>query len=291
MRTTTHDSATRAQTVASRATLREADDGHLWQEMKELDVMASETHTGVERAQAYGFTNVPAKQDQDQTGQQQPQQQASSSSSGGGAGGAGNQPEIGEQPKGNSAEAIVLYINGSRSHPVAIAVDDRRHRLKDLKEGDVAFYRLKDDRQQFHFTGDGTFWSTRSDRTNRIALVPPPQQQQQQPQQGQQGGQGGQKGGQQQQKATGQQAALDDNKKSSIFFEQQGGATTTRHGSGYSGQRDSDSTIFMSGDRQNKSAQATADHTHIKNGASIWVAGGCFSDMPIIVKKDSLCKA
>src|SRR5262245_57759782 len=166
MRTTTNDAARRVQTNASRATLREADDKHLWQEAKALDVMASETHTGVERAQAYGFTNVPAKQDKDEQGQQQQQQQS--------------MPEIGQQPKGDAAEAIVLYINGSRSHPVIISIDDRRHRLKELEEGDVAFYRLKDDRQQALMHKDGTYISTRDDKVMRIALVPKPQDDQQQ---------------------------------------------------------------------------------------------------------------
>ena len=70
MRTNTHDNGQRVQTHASRATLREADDGHHWQQAKSLDVMSSETHTDVERAQAYGYSNVPAKQDQDDQQQQ-----------------------------------------------------------------------------------------------------------------------------------------------------------------------------------------------------------------------------
>ena len=65
----------------------------------------------------------------------------------------------------------MLYLNGSRSHPVIISVGDRRHRLLELEEGDVAQHRLKDDRQQMLYSKDGTYISTRSDKVMRIALV------------------------------------------------------------------------------------------------------------------------
>src|SRR5262245_64485232 len=115
IRSTLTDAARRAQSNASRATLREADDDHYWQEMKALDVTHSETHTGVERAQQYGFTAVPAKQDEDQQGQQkQGQQQGSSLGSLGGGGNGkggigGGEAELGEQPQGDAAEAIIMY--------------------------------------------------------------------------------------------------------------------------------------------------------------------------------------
>ena len=35
------------------------------------------------------------------------------------------------------ADALVLAVGGMRQHPVVL-VDDRRHRLKDLEEGEVA---------------------------------------------------------------------------------------------------------------------------------------------------------
>ncbi|WP_328184617.1 phage baseplate assembly protein V [Marinobacter sp. OP 3.4] len=40
----------------------------------------------------------------------------------------------------DGAEAIALAVGGSRGHLVAIAVDDRRHRMKDMKNGEVALY-------------------------------------------------------------------------------------------------------------------------------------------------------
>lgn len=38
------------------------------------------------------------------------------------------------------AEAIVLAVGGSRSHMVALSIDDRRYRKKDLEPGEVALY-------------------------------------------------------------------------------------------------------------------------------------------------------
>ena len=39
-----------------------------------------------------------------------------------------------------NAEAIVLSFGGIRQHSIVIAVDDFRHRLTDLEEGEVALY-------------------------------------------------------------------------------------------------------------------------------------------------------
>ncbi|MDB2704921.1 phage baseplate assembly protein V [Pseudomonadota bacterium] len=66
----------------------------------QLTIMSDEVLDGVERFQNYGFTSHP------RTG----------------------------------AEAITLSVNGHRSHTVAIAVDDKRYRLKGLKGGEVALY-------------------------------------------------------------------------------------------------------------------------------------------------------
>lgn len=38
------------------------------------------------------------------------------------------------------AEAVVLFLGGGRDHPVAVAVDDRRSRPKDLGEGETVLY-------------------------------------------------------------------------------------------------------------------------------------------------------
>jgi len=66
----------------------------------QLKGLPREILDGVERFQNYGFTSVPLK----------------------------------------GSEAIVAFLGGSRSHGVAIAVDDRRHRKKDLQPGESAQY-------------------------------------------------------------------------------------------------------------------------------------------------------
>src|SRR5262245_23365987 len=142
MRTSVRDASRRAQTQMSRATLRELNTKTLWSEAKAIDVMHSETATDVEYAESYGTTSVPAKQDDDEQQQKKSKQQQASSGTGGPGGEGGTPGEEGEQPKGDAAEVIVGYLNGSRSHPVILAIGDRRHRLKELEEGDVALYRL-----------------------------------------------------------------------------------------------------------------------------------------------------
>lgn len=66
----------------------------------QVDMLDGESRADVERFQQYGFTSVP-------------------------------------EP---GAEAVMLAVGGSRSHMVAIAVDDRRYRKRGLKEGEVCLY-------------------------------------------------------------------------------------------------------------------------------------------------------
>lgn len=66
----------------------------------QLLVLAGETREGCERFQEYGFTSVPVA----------------------------------------GAEAVVLFADGRRDHPLIVAVDDRRYRLKNLLSGEVAIY-------------------------------------------------------------------------------------------------------------------------------------------------------
>ena len=47
------------------------------------------------------------------------------------------------------ADALVLAVGGMRQHPVVL-VDDRRHRLKDLVEGESAVYTDEDDGGNAH---------------------------------------------------------------------------------------------------------------------------------------------
>jgi phage baseplate assembly protein V len=66
----------------------------------QLGAMAGETIDDGERFQEYGFTSVPL----------------------------------------DGAEAVVVFPNGDRGHPLVIAIDDRRHRPTGLEAGEVAVY-------------------------------------------------------------------------------------------------------------------------------------------------------
>lgn len=71
----------------------------------QLGVLKGETRETVERFQNYGLTSVPLA----------------------------------------GAECVVLFRNGVRDHPLAIAVDDRRYRPTGLEAGEVELY---------HYVGD-----------------------------------------------------------------------------------------------------------------------------------------
>ena len=66
----------------------------------QIELMKDETFDKVERFQNYGFTSVPKP----------------------------------------GAEIASLFFGGRRDHGIVICVDDRRYRLKGLKEGEVAIY-------------------------------------------------------------------------------------------------------------------------------------------------------
>ena len=66
----------------------------------QLQLLADEVRSNAERFQNYGFTSHPLP----------------------------------------GAEAITLFIGGDRSHPVVLAVEDRRYRKKNLEQGEVAMY-------------------------------------------------------------------------------------------------------------------------------------------------------
>ena len=130
----------------SRATIREIDDKHLMQEIKKADGLYSETFsnegTSLERWQMVGFTAVPLKQFEDEK-QNKP---AASSSTG----------FNDSQPKGKSAEGLLFFMNGDRSHPVAL-IDDRRVRPYNMKPGDAAFYHAAGTEQKALLNDAGAF--------------------------------------------------------------------------------------------------------------------------------------
>lgn len=140
MRSDQTDAIRRAQMNTSRATVREFDDNHLLQEVKAADVFHSETATNFERFQMVGLTSMPLKQEEDQKQQKQQQTQDDGFNH--------------NQPKGKSAEAVMLYPGG-RSHPIAI-VDDRRVRPYALKEGETALYAASGTGQMVFHNDDGS---------------------------------------------------------------------------------------------------------------------------------------
>lgn len=71
----------------------------------QIELLEGETQDDAERFQGYGFTSVPFE----------------------------------------GAEALVVFVGGTRSHPIIIQVEDRRFRLKGLEPGEVALY---DDQEQ-----------------------------------------------------------------------------------------------------------------------------------------------
>ncbi len=131
---------------SSRASIREIDDKHLMQQVKHADVYHSETPSDFERWQMVGLTSVPLKQADDQQSGQQSQSASS-----------GQQGDWNHnQPKGKSAEAVMLYLGGSRSHPIAM-VDDRRVRPYAMKEGETALYAASGTGQMLFHNDAGSY--------------------------------------------------------------------------------------------------------------------------------------
>ena len=104
--------------------------------------MANETRKAVQSPQNYGFTSVVFDAEKDMMGKIQA-----------------------------SAETFTSFMGGNRSYPVNGNMDDRRHRLFKLEKGDTAMFRGRGDKQQFHMTQDGGFWTAPQDKTVRMHLV------------------------------------------------------------------------------------------------------------------------
>jgi hypothetical protein len=131
----------------ARGVIGAVDDSKLMQEVT-AHFMAGERRSRVEAPQNYGFTSVNMPPDMD---------------AGGNITG--------------SAEHFSSFIGGSRSFPVAGVIDDRRHRLKGLQQGDVAMFRTAQDQLQLHLTQGGGFWTGPNTKKLRLQLIQPQQQQ------------------------------------------------------------------------------------------------------------------
>jgi phage gp45-like len=150
-RSTPHRTVARSYSGGgARSTVDTVDDMHFMQEMAG-NMMSGEARKAIEAPQNYGFTSVCAAAAKDALGKII-----------------------------DGAEVAMHYMGGSRSYPVAGAMDDRRHRLWGLDPGDSALFRLATDHMQFHMHKDGGFWSAPQDKTVRMALINEQSGQQQQ---------------------------------------------------------------------------------------------------------------
>lgn len=107
----------RAYLSLVRGTFVSADDSKKMQEMTIRDRFG-EIQEGVEYWQPHGFTHVPLPPD-----------------------------------KKEQAEVLVAYLGGSAEHPIVVSVADRRHRPKNLKPGDVAFFDHRKQITTYHKDG------------------------------------------------------------------------------------------------------------------------------------------
>lgn len=165
-RTTIAHTNLKARSGTARASVREIDDKHLMQQIKKADVFHSETPSDFERWQMVGITAVPLKQAEDKQQSQQNQQQQTSKSSQSGSGSDDEGDWNHNQPKGKSAEAVMLYLNGDRNHPIGL-IDDRRVRPYAMKEGEAAFYAASGTGQMVFHNDKGSYL---------IAVNNPPEQ-------------------------------------------------------------------------------------------------------------------
>lgn len=111
------DAARRGYSNLTRTTLRKVHDEKKLQHV-DVDLLHDETKQKIERFQNYGISSNP-------------------------------HPPTGDE----RAEAVVAFMSGNRSHGVVLAIDDRRYRFKDLKNGEVALY--DDLGQSVHLTREG----------------------------------------------------------------------------------------------------------------------------------------
>jgi phage baseplate assembly protein V len=95
----------------------------------QVEGLSDEVHDGVERMQDYGFTSHPFEE----------------------------------------AEAVVVFAGGLRSHGLVVAVGDRRYRLKNLEQGEVAIY--DDQEQVVHLKRDGVLVHTDKKVTIEEVLI------------------------------------------------------------------------------------------------------------------------
>jgi phage gp45-like len=83
-------------------------------QLLQVGILTDEVRGGLERFQDYGFTSVPLE----------------------------------------GAEGVALFVGGRRDHGIAIAVGDRRYRVRNLESGEVAVYDHTGSKIVFKASGD-----------------------------------------------------------------------------------------------------------------------------------------
>jgi Bacteriophage Mu Gp45 spike protein len=138
----------------ARSAVNTIDDGQLMQAMGG-NFMHNESRQNIEAPQNYGFTSVVMEATKDGLG-----------------------------AISDSAEAVISFMGGNRSFPVAGVMDDRRHRLFGMQPGDSAMFSTKGRKQQIHMNEDGMFLTATRDKTARLQLLDEDSESDQQQQQG-----------------------------------------------------------------------------------------------------------
>ena len=132
----------------SRTLIDEIDDSTMMQQMKGT-ILHGEAREKVEAPQNYGFTSVVMPATKGQNGAIE-----------------------------ECAEGFMSFHGGSRSASFCGVMDDRRYRLKELVQGNVAMFDHL--QHQLHFNDDGMFMTGRTDKKMKFQLGDPPQDDQQQ---------------------------------------------------------------------------------------------------------------
>jgi hypothetical protein len=133
-RNTPNNIALRTHTAGTtRATVAHMEGDTSLMQSVSADVSSNESRSGIEAPQNYGFTSHNHSRDDS-----------------------------------GSAETFISFQG--RSFPSCGPVDDRRHRLRGIDEGDCAMHRGKDDDMQTHFASDGMYHS--APQQVRMQLVP-----------------------------------------------------------------------------------------------------------------------
>jgi phage gp45-like len=121
MRFSTRTVGDRMNNAVKRVTVENTNDDPLFRE-HELSLYTQEKQKEIEHFEPYGFTSRVKK-------------------------------PTGQKPNQKKAEGLMVFTGGNRSHGIVVVAGDRRYRMRQIKEGELALF--DDQGQQVHFTRDG----------------------------------------------------------------------------------------------------------------------------------------